>query len=223
MAEGKTKKTLPALILLIIAVLIIAAVLIIPKKSAEKNAEDISKEAMPADIKQEVAADVKQKVAADLSEKVEIIKLKAGDKAPEFSLLDQDSNEVKLSGFEKKKILLYFYPKADSPGCTAQACSLRDSEMPLKMARIVTLGISPDEPEVLKKFDEKHSLGFHLLSDPDYKTAKAYGVLSEDSQDGKKHIIRSSFLIDEQRNIMEVWYDVNPNQTASIVLEFMGE
>jgi peroxiredoxin Q/BCP len=214
MAEEKPQKNLPVLILLIIAVLIIAAVFVIPKKSADKSKEDIPKVGMPIDIKQEVASDV--------TEKIEIIKLKAGDMAPEFSLLDQDGNDIALSNFEERKILLYFYPKADSPVCTAQACGMRDAARPLRMARIVTLGISPDKPEVLKKFDEKHSLGFHLLSDPDYKTAQAYGVLSEDSEDGKK-IIRSSFLIDEQRKILEVWYDVDPNYTAPMALDFLDE
>jgi thioredoxin-dependent peroxiredoxin len=114
--------------------------------------------------------------AAGISKEKEMVTLKIGDTAPAFELLEQNSKMVKLSDFAGKKVLVYFYPKADTPGCTKQACSVRDSAEPLKNAGVVALGISPDKPEAQKKFDEKYKLGFRLLSDPDHKTAEAYGV-----------------------------------------------
>ena len=123
--------------------------------------------------------------------------LKPGDKAPAFTLLDQDGNKVKLSDFKGRDVLVYFYPKADTPGCTKQACGLRDV-MP-KVGKTVVLGISPDKPAKQKKFDEKYSLGFPLLSDPEHTVAEAYGVWGEKKNYGRTYmgIIRSAFLIDE--------------------------
>ncbi len=152
-------------------------------------------------------------------------KLKIGDKAPGFELLDQDLKTVKFSDFAGKKVLVYFYPKAGTPGCTAQACSVRDSAEPLKNAGVVALGISPDKPDTQKKFDEEHNLGFRLLSDPDHKTAGAYGVWGEKLVSGKKTmgIIRSSFLIDEEGKIIGDWYDVSPADTVPKALEALGK
>jgi len=149
------------------------------------------------------------------SEGEKIVQLKAGDTAPAFELLEQDSKTVKLSDFAGKKVLVYFYPKAETPGCTAQACSVRDSAEPLKKAGIVALGISPDKPDAQKKFNEHHNLGFRLLSDPDHKTAQAYGVW------GKSifGITRSSFLIDEQGKIIGAWYSVSPTDTVPKAME----
>jgi peroxiredoxin Q/BCP len=151
-------------------------------------------------------------------------KLKPGDKAPTFSLLDQYGNKVKLSDFRRNKVLLYFYPKADTPGCTKQACSIRDAKNDLKKSKIAALGISPDMPEKQGKFDKKYDLGFPLLSDPDNKTSKSYGAWGEKSMYGKKYkgIIRSSFLIDEKGKILEAWYKVSPKDTvpkAMVALE----
>ena len=145
--------------------------------------------------------------------------LKAGDTAPAFELLGQDSKTVKLSDFAGKKVLVYFYPRAETPGCTAQACSVRDSAEPLKKAGIVALGISPDTPDVQKKFDEHHKLGFRLLSDADHKTAQAYGVW------GKSifGITRSSFLIDEQGKIIGAWYDISPTDTVPKAMGALGK
>jgi peroxiredoxin Q/BCP len=145
-----------------------------------------------------------------------IVKLKVGDVAPGFELSNQDGKMVKLSDFVGKKILLYFYPKADMPSCTTQACSVRDSAEPLKDLGVVALGISPDEPDAQKKFDEKYSLGFTLLSDSHHKTAEAYGVWGEKSMYVKKYmgIICSSFLIDENGKIIEAWYKVSPADTV---------
>jgi peroxiredoxin Q/BCP len=143
-------------------------------------------------------------------------KLKAGIKAPNFSLTDQNGKKVKLSDFRGKKLLLYFYPKADTPGCTKQACSVSTSLKELKKHSIEAVGISPDLPEKQKKFDSKHKLGFLLLSDPDNKIAEAYGAWGEKSMYGKKYegIIRSSFLIDAKATIIQVWYKVKPEDTV---------
>lgn len=142
--------------------------------------------------------------------------LKIGDKAPVISLLDQDGKQVKLSDFKGKKILVYFYPKADTPGCTKQSCSVRDSEKQLKKTGVVALGISPDAPDKQKKFDDKYKLGFTLLCDTKHKVAEAYGVWQEKSMYGKKYmgIVRSSFLIDEKGKLTGVWYKVKPDDTV---------
>jgi len=97
--------------------------------------------------------------------------LKQGDKAPAFTLLDQDGEQVKLSGFKGRKVLVYFYPKADTPGCTTQACELRDASP--KLGDTAVVGISPDAPSKQLKFDEKYGLGFPLLSDEDHAVAEA--------------------------------------------------
>jgi peroxiredoxin Q/BCP len=151
-------------------------------------------------------------------------KLKVGDKAPAFSLLDQEGKKVSLSDFKGKKLLLYFYPKADTPGCTKQACSIRDASKELKIYGAAAVGISPDEPARQKKFDNKYSLGFPLLSDPDNKVAKAYGVWGEKSMYGKKYegIIRSSFVIDGRGKILQASYKVKPLDTVPNATEVLA-
>ena len=148
--------------------------------------------------------------------------LKPGDKAPAFTLLDQDENKVKLSDFKGQKVLVYFYPKADTPGCTKQACGLRDV-MP-KVGDTVVLGISPDKPAKQKKFDDKYSLGFPLLADEDHAVAEAYDVWTEKSMYGRKYmgILRSAFLIDEKGKIAEAWYKVSPKDTATNLLKSLA-
>lgn len=142
--------------------------------------------------------------------------LKPGDKAPDFSLTDQNGNTVSLSDFTGRKLLVYFYPKADTPGCTKQACSVRDARPDLSAAGIAAVGISPDKPDKQKKFDDKYGLSFPLLADPDHAVAEAYGVWREKSLYGKigLGIIRSSFLIDGNGRIMEAWYKVKPDDTV---------
>lgn len=142
--------------------------------------------------------------------------LKKGDAAPAFSLADQDGNRVKLTDFKGKKVLLYFYPKANTSGCTKQACSVRDARDDLKDLGIVALGISPDDPDAQKKFDTKHALAFPLLSDPDHKVAELYGAWGEKKMYGKSYmgVIRSSFLVDEAGTILGVWYKVKPENTV---------
>jgi peroxiredoxin Q/BCP len=148
--------------------------------------------------------------------------LKAGDPAPDFALEDQDGNTVGLSGLRGRKVLLYFYPKADTPGCTAQSCGLRDVRDQVGDTAIV--GVSPDKPTAQKKFDSKYGLGFPLLSDADHAVAEAYGAWGEKSMYGKKYqgIIRSAFLIDGGGNIEQAWVKVSPKDTPANLLEALG-
>ena len=147
--------------------------------------------------------------------------LKPKDKAPHFALPDQAGRAVKLSDFKGQRLLIYFYPKADTPGCTKQACSLRDTYGELSDHRAAVVGISPDEPGQQEKFARKYSLPFPLLSDPDHEVAEAYGAWGEKSMYGKKYegVIRSSFLVDEKGRILEAWYKVSPTDTAPLALE----
>ncbi len=150
--------------------------------------------------------------------------LKSGASAPAFSLLDQDGKTVQLSDFAGRKLLLYFYPKADTPGCTTQACSIRDAMPDLASLGIAAVGISPDEPAELKKFIDKYGLNFPLLSDPNHKTADAYGTWGEKSMYGKTYegIIRSSFLLDEQGRVVQAWYKISPKNTVPFAKEALG-
>ena len=144
--------------------------------------------------------------------------LNIGDPAPEFTLTDQEDNTVNRSDFKGKKLLVYFYPKADTPGCTKQACQIRDARTELAELGVAAVGISPDKPGAQKKFDGKYGLGFPLLSDPDHNAAQAYGAWGEKSMYGKKYegIIRSSFLIDENGKILGAWYKVKPEDTVPL-------
>lgn len=139
--------------------------------------------------------------------------LSAGDRAPAFNLADQHGNKVRLSSFKGRKVLVYFYPKADTPGCTTQSCGLRD--VADDIGDTVIVGISPDQPEKLARFDEKYSLGFTLLSDPEHETAEKYGAWGEKSMYGKKYmgIVRSAFLIDEKGKVAEAWPKISPKDT----------
>src|SRR5687768_17997370 len=114
--------------------------------------------------------------------------LKPGDKAPAIALSDQSGNKVKLSDFKGRKVLLFFYPKADTPGCTTQACGLRDVLAAGQVGDTAIIGISPDKPSKQLKFDEKYGLGFALLSDEDHSVADAFGVWGERSMYGKKYM-----------------------------------
>jgi peroxiredoxin Q/BCP len=142
--------------------------------------------------------------------------LLVGKKAPAFTLTDQDGKKVKLSDFSGKKVVVYFYPKADTPGCTQQSCNLRDAMPDLKSLKTVVLGISPDPPAKQKKFDDKYGLGFPLLADEDHTVAEKYGVWAEKSMYGKKYmgIVRSAFVIDEAGKLAGVFYKVSPKDTV---------
>lgn len=150
--------------------------------------------------------------------------LKAGDKAPKFELLDQNSNKISSSDFSGKKLLIYFYPRANTPGCTTQSCSVRDAIEDLSSLGIAAVGISPDTPDKQLKFDEKYELGFPLLSDPDHVVAEAYGAWGEKKNYGKTYmgIVRSSFLVDEAGKIAQVAYKVKPADTVPKAKEAVG-
>lgn len=150
--------------------------------------------------------------------------LKVGDRAPSFELLDQQGETVGLADLAGRKVLVYFYPKADTPGCTRQSCSVRDAREELAELGVVALGISPDPPERLAKFDVKHGLGFRLLSDPDRAVARAYGAFGEKKMYGKtvEGIIRSSFLIDEEGRIVQAAYKVKPEDTVPLAKAALG-
>jgi peroxiredoxin Q/BCP len=148
--------------------------------------------------------------------------LTPGDKAPDFALLDQSGHTVALSDFKGRKVLVYFYPKADTPGCTAQSCSLRDVAGQVGDTAIV--GISPDPPDRQARFDAKYSLGFPLLADTDHAVADAYGAWGQKSMYGKKYmgIVRSAFLVDDDGRIAQAWYKVKPADTAPNLLAALG-
>ena len=149
--------------------------------------------------------------------------LKTGDKAPDIELLDQNGKSFSLKKIGKKKVLVYFYPKADTPGCTQQSCGLRDIKD--SVGRTAIVGISPDKPEKQKKFDEKYDLGFTLLADTENKVAKAYKVWKKKSMYGREYmgIERSAFLIDKGGVILHAWYKISPKETAAKLLEALGE
>jgi peroxiredoxin Q/BCP len=148
--------------------------------------------------------------------------LEPGDKAPNFNLVDQHGDKVRLSSFKGTKVLVYFYPKADTPGCTQQACGLRDV-MP-KIGDTSVIGISPDKPSKQLKFDEKYGLGFPLLADEDHTVAEAYDVWQEKAMYGRKYmgILRSAFLVDEKGKVQQAWYKISPKDTASNLLKSLS-
>lgn len=148
--------------------------------------------------------------------------LKVGSKAPQIELLDQNEKAFSLDKMGKKKVLVYFYPKADTPGCTAQSCGLRD--ILGDIGRTVVVGISPDKPAKQKKFDEKYELGFPLLADTEHKVAEAFKVWKEKSMYGKKYmgVERSAFLI-QDGIILEAWYKISPADTPKNLLKALGK
>jgi thioredoxin-dependent peroxiredoxin len=151
-------------------------------------------------------------------------RLSPGDATPDFQLSDQHGNMVRLADFRGRKLLVYFYPKADTPGCTRQACSIRDARPDLAGLGLAVVGISPDLPARQQRFDEKYGLAFALLADPDHQVATAYGVWGEKTSYGKKTqgIIRSSFLIDEQGKVIQAWYGVKPEDTVPKARQALG-
>ncbi|MGH8978957.1 MAG: thioredoxin-dependent thiol peroxidase [Acidimicrobiia bacterium] len=150
-------------------------------------------------------------------------KLTLGDKAPAFTLQDQNGKAVKLSQFKGKNVVVYFYPKADTPGCTQQSCNLRDAFPQLKKLKAAVVGISPDPVAKQKKFDDKYGLGFPLLADEDHAVAEAWGVWGEKSLYGRKFmgIVRSAFVVDDKGKLAGVFYKVSPKATLEKVLSVL--
>ena len=148
--------------------------------------------------------------------------LKPGDKAPAFVLVDQHGKKRSLGQFARRKLLLYFYPKADTPGCTQQACLLRAVMDDVGKTAIV--GVSPDTPARQLAFDSKHDLGFPLLSDDDHKVARAYKVWKKKSMYGRQYmgIERSAFLIDGNGRILHAWYKISPKDTVKLFMEALN-
>lgn len=151
------------------------------------------------------------------------VRLQPGDLAPAFHLSDQAGTKVRLSSFKGRKVLVFFYPKADTSGCTAQACGLRDVLGDIGDTAVV--GISPDEPDKQARWDAKHGLGFPLLSDPDHAVADAYGVWGEKKLYGRAYlgIIRSAFLVDERGKVEQAWYKISPKDTPKKLLAALGD
>ena len=145
--------------------------------------------------------------------------LKEGSLAPEIELLDQHEKKFSLKKLSKRTVLIYFYPKADTPGCTQQSCGLRD--IADQIGKTVIVGISPDKPAKLLKFDEKFSLGFTLLSDDTNAVAKKYKVWKKKSMYGREYmgIERSAFLINGKGEIVHAWYKISPKDTPLRLLE----
>ena len=150
--------------------------------------------------------------------------LQAGDKAPDFTLLDQDGEELTLSSLRGEAIVLYFYPRAETPGCTTQACGIRDRDADYAAAGARVIGVSPDEPEALRKFADNQSLEFTLLGDPDHSVADAYGAWGEKSMYGKKYmgIVRTTFIVDADGKIAAVFPKVQPKKHDALVLKALG-
>ena len=148
-----------------------------------------------------------------------------GDKAPEFELLNQDGETVKSSDFAGQTVVLYFYPKANTPGCTTQACGIRDRSGEYEEAGAVVLGVSPDQPKELRKFADKYDLPFTLLSDPDHSLAEAYEVWVEKNRYGRTYFgnERTTFVIDGEGKIARVFPKVSPKTHDEVVLEALGE
>ncbi len=142
--------------------------------------------------------------------------LAAGDPAPPFALTDQHGETVRLEDFRGRKLLVYFYPKADTPGCTTQSCDVRDHRQEFVDLGLDVVGISPDEPSAQLAFDRKFSLGFPLLADTDHAVADAWGTWGEKKLYGKAYmgVVRSSFLVDEDGRIEQAWYKVSPSKTV---------
>jgi thioredoxin-dependent peroxiredoxin len=146
--------------------------------------------------------------------------LNPGDTAPDFTLPDQEGNEVSLSGLRGRNVVLYFYPKADTPGCTTQACGVRDHQADYAGADAVVLGVSPDQVKAVSKFDQKYGLGFPLLADSDHAVAETYGVWVEKSMYGRTYMgnERTTFVIDPEGKIKDIFRKVKPAEHDALVL-----
>ena len=146
--------------------------------------------------------------------------MKVGDPAPDFEVLDDQGKTVHLSDLKGQTVVLYFYPKADTPGCTTESCEFRDTIGKFKQKSAAVVGVSPDKPSAQAKFKSKYDLSFPLLSDEDHKIAEAYGVWQEKSMYGKKYmgIARTTFIIGRDGKIARVFEKVKPEGHAEQVL-----
>jgi peroxiredoxin Q/BCP len=151
--------------------------------------------------------------------------IQAGEKAPEFTLPDQDGNEVSLSDFAGRTRVLYFYPKADTPGCTTQACGIRDRAADYEAPGAVVVGISPDPVDRIRKFHARQSLNFTLLADADHAVCEAYGVWAEKTNYGRKYwgALRSTFVIDGDGTVVHVIPKASPKTHDDEVLAALAE
>jgi peroxiredoxin Q/BCP len=142
--------------------------------------------------------------------------LQPGDPAPAFALRDQHGRTVRIEDFAGRRLLVYFYPEADTPGCTTQSCDLRDHRQELGGLDVDVVGISPDAPDKQLAFDRKYGLGFPLLADEDHAVAEAWGTWTEKERDGRTYedILRSSFLVGPDGRIDHAWYGVRPKDTV---------
>jgi peroxiredoxin Q/BCP len=149
--------------------------------------------------------------------------LKEGKSAPDFTMTDEAGNSVSLKDLQGKSVVLYFYPKDDTPGCTTEACDFRDNMGRITQSDALIYGVSPDSVESHKKFSNKFSLSFPLLADEGAKVATTYGVWKERNMYGKKYmgLERTTFLIDEHGNIAKIWHKVKPAGHAEEVLQFI--
>jgi len=151
--------------------------------------------------------------------------IEAGTTAPDFTLPDQDGEDVSLSDFRGRPVVLYFYPKADTPGCTTQACGIRDHRADYENAGAVVLGVSPDRVADVKKFADKQSLDFRLLADADHAVCDTYGVWGEKSMYGRTYMgaQRATFIIDPGGTVATVFPKVSPKTHDDVVLKALGE
>ena len=147
-----------------------------------------------------------------------------GETAPDFELLNSEEKPVSLSDYLGRRVVLFFYPKAGTSGCTTQACGFRDNFPSFEAANATVVGISPDEPAALAKWISAENLPFTLLSDPDHKVADQYGVWGEKSMYGRKYlgIIRSHFVIDEQGIFEDIQFKVSPKNSIARALKTVG-
>ncbi len=191
------------------------------KKAAKKVVKKVTKK-----VAAKKAAPAKKVVKKITNKKSSVViktsSLKIGDMAPEFTLEDQNGKMVSLKDFRGKNVVVYFYPKAMTPGCTVQACSLRDSQSKLNDANIVVLGISADPVKKLKQFESKDKLNFTLLSDPEHKLIESYGSWGMKKFMGREYmgISRQSFLIDQSGKIIHIMNKVDTKTHHDDVLNF---
>jgi thioredoxin-dependent peroxiredoxin len=188
----------------------------VTKKVAKKTVKKVSAKKAPSKKTSKKVA--KKQSAALIRSGIPQV----GDKAPEFSLQDQNGNTVSLKDFKGMNVVVYFYPKAMTPGCTVQACGLRDTDNALKDLDVVVLGISADPVKKLKQFEEKEKLNFTLLSDPDHKVAEAYGSWGLKKFMGREFmgILRQSFFVDKAGKIAHVMHKVDTKTHHQDVVNF---